>query len=564
MKKAAIYLRVSTADQNYDRQEVELRDLAKSRGYEIIAVFEEKKSAVLDMDTREQLTEMRKLGKKDIECIFVWDITRLSRKASDFIALVNEFADKGICIHFKDKDIKTLDDDGKMNAMASIYLYMLGVFAQMDAENLKAKFKSGKENALRKGHSYTNIAPFGYYLEDKHLYIKESEAIHVRSAFQLYSEGKDLQYIADIFNAKQVPLKSGKTNIIWVKGTIYQLLKNTVYYGKGKLENVINKENKETKVRFFDAPAIIDKGLFDIVQERFSLNKSQSDKGRLEPALLRGLLFCGLCSKPYVFANNNKKRVYRDSDMRANVNQRIGCKNGQLNVEKGDEAVWTSLKHIYEYDQFIKKNKEEKELCRVQINENEKSIEQIASQLAELEKEQKRLNNAYLKGLFNDDDFFENKSRIEGDKNRQNRLSDELLAKNTNLQRRIETEYNPNTFEVNNPTLEEKKIICNDLIQSISIFTDGPLVKLLYVTLKNGLVYYVGFLSKKNYLVLINETTDVKFDTQTQKGKIKSLVNPHAFSFESKTTEYNIKTFIDAVDTPDNRMSIISNKQYDK
>lgn len=43
MKKAAIYLRVSTTDQNYDRQEVELRALTNALGYEVVYVFEEKK-----------------------------------------------------------------------------------------------------------------------------------------------------------------------------------------------------------------------------------------------------------------------------------------------------------------------------------------------------------------------------------------------------------------------------------------------------------------------------------------------------------------------------------------
>lgn len=556
MKKAVIYLRVSTLDQEYERQEYELREFAKNRGYEIINVFEEKKSAVLDMDTREELTKMRQLTKNEIECIFVWDITRLSRKATDFIALVNEFAEKGICIHFKDKDIKTLDDDGKMNAMASIYLYMLGVFAQMDAENLKAKFKSGKENALRKGHSYTNIAPFGYYLEDKHLHVKEEEAMNVRFAFELYNEGKDLQYIADIFNAKQIPLKSGKTNIIWVKGTIYQILKNTVYYGKGKLENITNIATGEKTVRYFDAPIIVDKGLFDLVQERFALNKSINDKGRLEPSLLRGLLFCGLCKKPYVFANNNKKRIYRDSDMRANINQRIGCKNGQLNVEKGDEAVWNSLKHIYEYEQYIKKTAEEKERCTQQIIINNKSIEQIKTQLSNYDKEKSRVSNAYVKGLFSEDELYEHKSRIEADESRQNKIINDLLVQNTNLERQITTEHNPATFESQNLSMEEKKLICNELIESILIFTDGPLVKLLHVELKNGFVYNIGFYSKKDYFVLINETDDIKFDITKKIGVIKYLINPNAFSFETETKEYEIKSFIDAFDTAENRMYI--------
>lgn len=554
MKKAAIYLRVSTNDQDYERQEVELKSFAQSRGYEIVLKFEEKKSAVLDMDTREELTKMRQLTKDDVQCIFVWDITRLSRKASDFIALVNEYADKGICIHFKDKDIKTLDDDGKMNAMASIYLYMLGVFAQMDAENLKAKFKSGKENALRKGHSYTNIAPFGYYLRDKHLYIKEDEAEFVKLAFELYHEGKDTQYIADIFNARQVPLKSGKTDIIWVKGTIYQILKNTVYHGKGKLENITNKTTGEKSIRYFDAPVIIEKGLFDTVQLQFDLNKSRSDKGRLEPALIRGLLYCGLCSKPYIFANNNKKRVYRDSDMRANVNQRLGCNNGQLNVEKGDEAVWTSLKHIYEYEQYIRKTEEEKERCKTQIGTNNKSVEQINTQLSEYEKEKSRVNTAYVKGLFSDDELFEHKTRIENEVNRLNKLTNDLLAQNANLERQITTDYNPATFEIPDLSLEEKKLICNELIKSILIFSDGPLVKLLYVTLKNGLIYYIGFYSKKDYFVLINETNDVKFNPDTKIGILRTLSNPQAFSFETETTEYGIKSFIDTFDTEENRM----------
>ena len=53
------------------------------------------------MDTRDQLTNMRKLTNKEVDRIFNWDITRLSRRAIDFINLVNEFAEKGICLHFK-------------------------------------------------------------------------------------------------------------------------------------------------------------------------------------------------------------------------------------------------------------------------------------------------------------------------------------------------------------------------------------------------------------------------------------------------------------------------------
>ena len=40
MKKAAMYLRVSTTDQNYERQKVESGHLTTGFGYEIVAVYE--------------------------------------------------------------------------------------------------------------------------------------------------------------------------------------------------------------------------------------------------------------------------------------------------------------------------------------------------------------------------------------------------------------------------------------------------------------------------------------------------------------------------------------------
>ena len=73
--KAAIYLRVSSTDQDYERQERDLRQLAEGMGYTIKYVFEEKASAVLKADTREELNKMRKLTKADVDRIFIWDIT---------------------------------------------------------------------------------------------------------------------------------------------------------------------------------------------------------------------------------------------------------------------------------------------------------------------------------------------------------------------------------------------------------------------------------------------------------------------------------------------------------
>ncbi|EOS02678.1 hypothetical protein C799_00730 [Bacteroides thetaiotaomicron dnLKV9] len=531
MKKAAIYLRVSTTDQNYDRQEVELRTFAKMMDFEIIHVFEEKKSAVLKMDIREQLSEMRKLTKDDVDRIFIWDITRLSRRAIDFINLVNEFAEKGICLHFKERNIITLGDDGKLDALTGMYLYLLGVFAQMDAENRKAMMKSGKENALLKGHSYTNIAPFGYYLENKHLYIKEEEAKYVKQAFELYRDGKDTQYIADIFNANRVPLKSRRKDIVWVKGTISQLLKNTVYYGKGKLENIIKKKTEESpvekKIRYFDAPAIIGKELYDECRNRAILNRSQQDKSKEIITLLRGLLVCGVCGKFYVIGNNNKQREYRDGDIRANVNNRVYCKNGSIKAEIADFIVWEAVKDVYTYNTFKEKCLEEKEKCKLELFQNETTILELQKDIANIIAQINRLGTAYLKELFSDEEFAEQKSSLISEKLRLEGIINEYKAKNLLLNDIIVADYDFSKYLIRDLSLGEKKEVCNQLIETILIYNYGTNRRLLHVKLKIGLRYNIlvcTVSANKSYCIVDDAT--VTFNNPFKAPEIvRDLVN---------------------------------------
>ena len=511
MKKAAIYLRVSTLDQEYDRQQYELKQLATALGYEVVKVYEEKKSGVLSMDTRDELEKMRKLTSKDVERIFIWDISRLSRKASDFITLVNEFSEKKICLHFKDKNIITLDDKGEIDGLASIYLYILGVFAQMDAENLKAKFKSGKENALRKGNSYTNNAPFGYYLENKQLQILEDEAKYVRLAFDLYKEGRDLQYIADIFNSKQVPLKSKRKDIVWVKGTIYQMLKNTVYMGKGQYVNT--QKDKETNkrvptsTRYFDTPVIIAEDLFQAVQKQFNKNRSIADKGSKIESLLRGTIKCAVCGKHHIFAYNNGNYMYLDADVRANVNNKIGCKNGSINKDVADALVWEAVKNIYKEDIFKLECEKDRKQNKDKYAANETEIVELRVKIDDLAREKTKINTAYIKGLFTDEELFTENERVRSENDRINKILTEKIAENGVLLDKINFEYNYDDFNLGDPTFEEKKQICKDLIYEVELLKYNSFKSLLHITLKVGLVYNVlidTFHSSNNYFIFNN------------------------------------------------------------
>ena len=507
MSNAAIYLRVSTADQDYERQRIELEALAKSRGDNVKYVFEEKKSAVLSMDTREELTKMRQLTKDDVDIIYLWDITRLSRRSIDFINLVYEFANKGICLYFKDKNIITLDEDGNINAMASIYLYMLGIFAQMDAENLKAKMKSGKEKSLLDGNSYTSNAPFGYYLDNKKLYIKEDEAELVRMMYDLYIDGKTLNEIALQINSKNIVTKTG---VKWSTEVIRNMIINPVYKGKPEYRNYkkVNGKLQVDKVRTFDAPAIIDAGKWDLAQEQRIKNTTYADKSRTRKALLRGVLVCGLCGKPYHIAiAGNKASFYKCSDKRSSINTRVGCKNGGIVAGHIDYIIWELVKNIYKQNRFTEQFEAAKQANKDKIDSNLDQISNYLDEITKINKNIAKVRKGYLNGIYDDITAAKEIKEYNNQIEKINRLISDLEAENVLLERKINISKDQFKIDDAEPTNEEKVLVIKEYIKEARLFAISNNKKVVEVEYNLGFTEYVlisTYKGKKGYSLVVD------------------------------------------------------------
>lgn len=507
MSNAAIYLRVSTADQDYERQRIELEALAKSRGDNVKYVFEEKKSAVLSMDTREELTKMRQLTKDDVDIIYLWDITRLSRRSIDFINLVYEFANKGICLYFKDKNIITLDEDGNINAMASIYLYMLGIFAQMDAENLKAKMKSGKEKSLLDGNSYTSNAPFGYYLDNKKLYIKEDEAELVRMMYDLYIDGKTLNEIALQINSKNIVTKTG---VKWSTEVIRNMIINPVYKGKPEYRNYkkVNGKLQVDKVRTFDAPAIIDAGKWDLAQEQRIKNTTYADKSRTRKALLRGVLVCGLCGKPYHIAiAGNKVSFYKCSDKRSSINTRVGCKNGGIVAGHIDYIIWELVKNIYKQNRFTEQFEAAKQANKDKIDSNLDQISNYLDEITKINKNIAKVRKGYMNGIYDDITAAKEIKEYNNQIEKINRLISDLEAENVLLDRKINISKDQFKIDDKEPINEEKVLVIKEYIKEARLFAISNNKKVVEVEYNLGFTEYVlvsTYKGKKGYSLVVD------------------------------------------------------------
>jgi DNA invertase Pin-like site-specific DNA recombinase len=75
--KCAQYLRVSTAEQRYENQVPELEALVKGRGFDLVATYAEKVSAV--KQTRAFDTLMADAHRGKFHVVLVWSLDRLHR-----------------------------------------------------------------------------------------------------------------------------------------------------------------------------------------------------------------------------------------------------------------------------------------------------------------------------------------------------------------------------------------------------------------------------------------------------------------------------------------------------
>ena len=176
MKQAAIYLRVSTDQQNYDRQKNELLDYCNRNQLDVKYIFEEKESG--RKDDRPEFKRLCELTRDDIQIVVVWEISRLSRKAYMILKVAEDFAQKGISIYALKERLMTLEDDGSWNSTAKLVLGLFASMAQTELETLKDRVMSGKKNKILSGEMDSLIDRFFDILSGK----RESKVLTLISA----------------------------------------------------------------------------------------------------------------------------------------------------------------------------------------------------------------------------------------------------------------------------------------------------------------------------------------------------------------------------------------------
>ena len=144
MTKVVIYARVSTKTQDYDRQLVELREYARKMEYEVVAVFTEKISGAKKVEERAALTELLSYaGVHKVDKVLIYECSRLSRRAVDFLTVIENLTARKISVYIHQNGLETLLPNGQPNPIAQLVMGILAQFNSMERSLIRSRMESG-------------------------------------------------------------------------------------------------------------------------------------------------------------------------------------------------------------------------------------------------------------------------------------------------------------------------------------------------------------------------------------------------------------------------------------
>ena len=273
MKKAALYIRVSTDAQFEEGYSVEaqkemLEGYCRSRGIRRFEFYIDGGFTGSNIDRPEMKRLIEEVRAGLVSQVAVYKLDRLSRSQKDTLYLIEDvFNPCGVSFTSLNENLDTGTPMGR--AMLGI----LSAFAQLERETIRERTRMGMLERVKQGYWMVGGHPtFGYdYDSEQGILVPNADAERVRKAYSLYLEGFSAARIAEILGFRH-------------DKQVRDLLRRRSNLG------LIEYNGQEYPGRH---QPIVPQAQFDRVQEmleRRSENRQvQSDR------LLTGLVWCGRC-----------------------------------------------------------------------------------------------------------------------------------------------------------------------------------------------------------------------------------------------------------------------------
>lgn len=360
---------------------------------------------------------------------------------------------------------------------------VLSAVTEIERENILEQTMNGRREKARQGGWNGGFAPYGYYLENNHLYIQNEEAEVIKIIYNMYGNsnigyGGIAKYL-NLQGIKKVVRQNG-TLEMWSGHTVKLILDNPVYcgkiaYGRRTKEKVKGSKNEYKMVYAEDFilekgkhEAIINEELWNKVYEKRKATgvKQPSKVGKDRSHLLTGILKCPKCGgqmytnkHAWTMKDGTYKEVYYYMCGRNKLERGHYC-DYKANLRKTDiePYVIETIKRIVTNDFFVK---EIKEKIGIQID-----VEKIDVEIANY---QKKLN-----------EILHNKNRLENEidnlpivaKHRERKLEDMTKRLDSLYDLMVEIEERINDAKLRKNAIEMKTISLENIYAIMQKFTE--------------------------------------------------------------------------------------------
>lgn len=265
VKKAILFCRSSSVQQDYHYQITELTGLAHSDGYSDsqIAVIAYKESASKnDISKRVSIEELNSLIEKHpIESVYVTEISRLARRDDVLMQVLSTLNQHEIAlVSMKPMLLRTFEKiNGKWvkNATTDLIIKILSYVAEEEIKNKNFRQKAGYAQKKKDGKLVASKVLIGYRRSEYNTpEVEPDSASVVNDIFNRYLEGDS---VTTIFEAvRRTKHFSGIVNDKTGWNKITRILRDKTYIGQHKM---------------FNYPPIVSEDVFNKVQEKLDNNQ---------------------------------------------------------------------------------------------------------------------------------------------------------------------------------------------------------------------------------------------------------------------------------------------------
>lgn len=144
MKRAALYMRVSSLDQHPETQLLDLRQMAAQRGYEVVHEYTDRISgAKARRPGLDELMHDARRGKVDV--VLVWASDRIARSVKHFLDVLDELNRLGVeFVSFREQ----IDTGGPLGRAIVV---IIGAIAELERNLIVERVKAGMRRARLEG-----------------------------------------------------------------------------------------------------------------------------------------------------------------------------------------------------------------------------------------------------------------------------------------------------------------------------------------------------------------------------------------------------------------------------